>query len=96
MSRIVNLLPVELESEYCQYQNYFDWWVIKSVTDRPNIAPVITEFFIMGKLVMSFQKEFTKEEILEHMNNYEFIYKNAFDDGKTTTQNKTKETLGIC
>lgn len=85
-----NLLPKELESEYAQYHNYFDYWHI-NFDDTTNK----TNFYVLGKWKFSIQGELSPEKIIEYMNNFEWIYKNAFDDGVKQTQSKIKSALGL-
>lgn len=84
-----NRLPLELESDYTQYQHYFDHWNIQ-------IKDGETNFYLIGKWQFKVGEGLTKEEILRHMNLFELIYKGAFEAGVRETQGKIKSALGMC
>lgn len=83
-----NHLPRELESEYTQYEHYFDHWNIQIENGK-------TTFYLIGKWQFDVDGELSGKEIVERMNTFEWIYKNAFADGVKATQGKIKTALGI-
>lgn len=83
-----NLAPKELESQYENSENFFDFWNIQKEDEY-------TVFYVVGKFVFKIKGDLTPEQIIEQMNNFEFIYSTAFKKGVQSNQTKIKEALGI-
>lgn len=54
-----------------------------------------TSFYLIGKWRFDAMGELSNSEIIERMNMFEWIYKNAHADGVKETQGKIKSALGI-
>ncbi|AXH16455.1 hypothetical protein CP985_13590 [Malaciobacter mytili LMG 24559] len=81
-------LPKKLEDKYEKYEHYFDWYRLNRFEDK-------TEFYLIGVHIFTIEEKLSDEDIIKYVNLYEWAFRNGFEKGTKSTQEKIKSALGI-